>query len=82
MNEPKRPAPQPEAAEAAKKAPEKKPPLRERALQTLYDVFEVLATVTVTVLCGAPFTLLQPNTPPFWSGSVTLPPLTTTVTGP
>ena len=50
MNETTHPAPQTENHDPEKKAEEKKPPLRERALQTLYDVFEVLATVTVSVM--------------------------------
>ena len=51
MNKPNRPAPSAETPEQQKeKESEKKPPLRERVLQALYDFFEVLATVTVTVM--------------------------------
>lgn len=46
--EPKEPK-EPDTPDTAKEE-EKKPPMRERALRTFYDLFEVLATVTVTVM--------------------------------
>ena len=51
MNAPNHPAKTADAPEKKNETEkEKTPPLRERALQTFYDVFEVLATVTVTVM--------------------------------